>query len=341
MKSWCNIMLHAVVLCLFTQIARAAETDQLSGRRYSAPDSSAQVDAYVGARLEEARARTERRMRPGWDDARLERALMRQVYREFPFDLLHFGAPIEAWMSHGLAFEGYAVETRGPGTGWRYNIYDDYRAAFRMPWREDFPMASIVFFGADLLLDTLVAPTFMTGELRYGSDKWSHFFRLGYRYTLHDAGGADPHGALAYGLDTELGGVGYRTSGAVSFADLASNYSGYLFFRALLSGPRPYFVREGERLIQIRPFLAREWVEPAWDEYYNPNLYRPHTEAVIQLHLKQDREAVCQDYAAWRDTLGRPPEDMRPPEDYVDLTRIAMPPDPFRLDELCAPPSPP
>lgn len=325
-----------LLLTLLVGGARAAETDQLSGRRYEAPDVSVPLDAYVNARLEEARARAERRMRPGWTDQQVADELRRQLYREFRYDVRHFGAPIETWMTHELAPLGYGLETLGPGTGWHDNIYDRYRAAFRMPWRDDFPMASIVFFGSDLFMDTLVAPTFITNDVRYGSDKWSHFFRLGYRYYTRSEHGANPAAALAYGMETEKGGVGYRTSGAVSFADLAANYSGYRFNAELMAGERPYFIRQGERLVQVRPFRSADWVEESWDEYLNPNLYRPHTLAVIRLHLEENRARVCEDYRVWRDTRGGPRAPLRPLQDYVDLENAPERVDPWELDALCA-----
>lgn len=327
--------LLSALLSLAPTPSRAAETDQLSGRLYDAPDSSAIVNAYVNQRLEEARARTERRMQPDWTDDKLARVLRRQLYREFPFDARHFGTPMETWMSHELAFQGYAVETRGPGTGWRFSIYDEYRAAFRMRWRDDFPMASIVFFGSSLFLDTLVAPTFITNDIRYGSDKWSHFFRLGYRYYTHSEDGTNVARALAYGMKTERGTVGYRTSGAVSYADLASNHAGYLFFATLLQGERPYFLREGERLTQIRPFQAEDWVAESWDEYLNPNVYRPHTLAVIDLHLTKHQPMICAEYALWRDTRGGPRAPLQPISEYVNPDDVWPQVDPWRLDERC------
>lgn len=328
-------LLLALLLAQGPGVAHGFETDQLSGRQYEVPDSSAAVNAYVDGVLEIARARTELRMRPDWSDQKLARVLHKQIYRVFPFSFLVFGAPIEGWMTGELAERGFAVETRGPGSGWSYNLYDRYPAMFRMNWFVDLPTPALVFCLARTFVGTAIAPTFVTNHVRYGADKWSHFFRLGYRYYRRSEEGSDPLRAIHYGTKTEQGGVGFQTSGALSFADLAANYDGYLFFAELIGGPHPYFVREGDRLVQVRPFRAEEWVNHDWDELLNPNVYRKHLQAAIDLHLEQNHEEVCAAWAQWREEAAS--VELRPPGAYTDLSIARPQVDPFRLAERCAP----
>ena len=316
--------------------ASAYETDQLSGRHLLPPDSSEQVDAYVNARLERARVRAERKLRDG--EATVERAgeqLRQAVIREFPFNYLAFGAPIEKWMTEELSQEGYAVETEGPGQGWGINIYDQYRGMIA-GGAGDFPTPAFIFHFAIGIAGTAIAPTFNSGGVRYGADKWSHFFRLGYRYYQRSSGGTDDDAAIRYGTTTEMGGIGYQTSGALSFADLAANYDGYRFYRDLIGTANAYFALEGRTLRQLRPFRAVEYVRHDWDEYLNPCIYRPSLLQAIRRHLDRDRERVCAEYALWADEAVLLQTSLHPLSEYTDLSIAPERVDPFRIAELCA-----
>lgn len=335
--------LSRLVTCALLGLGRAStsaayETDQLSGRLMVPTDASLPVDVYVNEALERARAAAQRRIRPDWSDERVARLLRKKVYRQFPFSLHAYGAPIEGWMTHDLAKLGYAVEHRGPGTGWQDHIYDRYPKMFCMNPFEDFPTPALVFALAQLTAKTEIAPTFLGGDVRYGSDKWSHFFRLGYRYYLHSADGADPAAALRYGTKTERKGIGFVTSGAFSYADLAANHSGYLFFEQLIGSEQSTFEYENGELRLVRPFRSRDWVDESWDEYLNPSVYREHLQTAIELHLEERRDQVCAEYAQWREVNGQPRAPLPPHEQYVDMS-MAMPQgDPFQLDTRCAPP---
>lgn len=335
--------LGALLLALLpASPARAYETDQLTARQVTPFDASVELDAYVNAALERARARAERRLQRGASPERVGRILRRQIIREFPFDYLFFGAPIEEWMAEDLARVGYAVETDGPGSRWERHIYDRYPRMFRMNPFEDLPTPALVFALATAIAGTPIAPTYVSADgVRYGADKWSHFFRLGYRYWTRSDGGRDEAKAIRLGTRSERHGIGYWTSGAFSYADLAANYDGYRFFRAVLADPGapeqdPYFAVEGDRLVWRRPFRSADYVSEDWDEYLNPCFYRPHLQRIIELHLEEERARVCAEYEAWREQSGAPRAPLREPEGYADPARSPPAPDPFRLAERCA-----
>ena len=105
-------------------------------------------------------------------------------------------------------------------------------------------------------------------------------------------------GPYGLGLDEEFGLKGVLGTGIYSYADLATNFGGLLFFNALASSEGDgsgntvfpnlnvwgtpgrlwnptYFSCEPDRgFVAARPFRWAEVVTPAWDEAINPNRYR-------------------------------------------------------------------
>ena len=339
-----------------TSVSQAYETDQLRGRHLVVPDVTLQVDSYVNHALERARLRAREKFEETDESISLseaEQIVRDEVIEEFPWLKLYFGTPMEKWMTEVLAPKGYAIEPGGPGTGMSVNIYDRASRMYRMNPLRDLPTPAMVLSFANAVSGTSLAPTFMSNGVRYGADKWSHFFRLGYRYYMRSKGGTDTAAALAYGTGTEQGGVGYMSSGALSYADLAANYDGYRFFRDLFDSQLGNFSldliektqRIGRsrkfRMIQtwdlqwIAPFRSIDYVSHDWDEYLNPNVYRPHFLRAIRLHLQEERETVCREYSEWREEAKYQKYTLRDKREYVDLSQSRPQVEPFGLEDLC------
>ena len=141
------------------------------------------------------------------------------------------------------------------------------------------------------------------GEYLIGPDKFGHFFNEGYKYFnlrlghLHSnnvkvtrgeladyvADMVAIHHAMEYGTSTETGIFGMATTGVKSYADMAANFNGLIFWSEVFNYPlafrtleehRPYFECVDGRFTQIREFDLRDYFDAAFDEGINCSEYR-------------------------------------------------------------------
>lgn len=143
--------------------------------------------------------------------------------------------------------------------------------------------SSLSFFQAPLLrltktsLGSVVKININDNDLFIGSDKFGHFFTEGYVYykkaILKKKGIAK---TLKWGMRTERGKFGLKTTGVYSYADLAANYKGMNFWKNIVSSElnKPYFRCDGTSFIQIKKFDWRDYIDHAWDETLNCNRYK-------------------------------------------------------------------
>ncbi len=125
--------------------------------------------------------------------------------------------------------------------------------------------------------------TINIGGVYFSADKLGHFFSFGLRYQrrfLRASGnGMTDAEALRkvvrWGFKSELGVVGRTSTGIVSFADLEANYQGFRFARSLCDLDSPaHLTRDGDSKWRISgPVDLRNFVNAAWDEAFNPNIY--------------------------------------------------------------------
>lgn len=130
-----------------------------------------------------------------------------------------------------------------------------------------------------------LSPVLMVSGVLIGIDKLGHYLAQGFQYyeqyqhSLDLEEDARLSRVRAYGHAQEVGQLGLRTGGVYSFADLASNWDGMVFFLALfddveIAGERHarYFARDASnRYRQVRDFHWSEWIKPDWDEALNPS----------------------------------------------------------------------
>jgi hypothetical protein len=133
-----------------------------------------------------------------------------------------------------------------------------------------------------VILTEQLAVLLRLGDVYLGSDKLGHFFTEGHtyyeRYLERDA-----DAALEYGKLMESTFYGELTTGIFSYADLAANLNGLRFWNSILAlKPDPI---DADRPVQpligcvkgkwhrLRAFHWRDYVDPAWDEAINCNVY--------------------------------------------------------------------
>jgi hypothetical protein len=273
------------------------------------------------SRLNDAGART----------ADERRSHVRAVFQHpFAPDLI---TPLEEWLANDEPVPVYVAEHRG--IFGRDVDFDDLRLAW---WVE-------------------LAPTIYLDRVLMGADKPGHFLGQGFQYFVE-------HGSLPedwsmeqklehmrrFGYATEIGNLGVATGGVFSYADLSSNWAGFLFHLCLfddidVAGERHarFFTIDAKGRTRLtRPFHWSEWVTADWDEVQNPNAVagrRLYAKIAGALRARPKRgPSVCESYR-------RSPEAfLGSSERLLDRQRYVTVParEPFRfysirLEAICAP----
>jgi hypothetical protein len=149
--------------------------------------------------------------------------------------------------------------------------------------------------------------------IRIGLDKLEHFFGSGYLYfEKHYLQGMPLSEALHFGAQREIGILGGRTTGVISFADLSANFNGMRFWNHLLNEnpdaigdqkPGPYVACKDSRWAQVRAVTLESYVDRTWDETINCNRYssirlaRNVQDNVEQLSRKFQKILSCENQA--------------------------------------------
>ncbi len=323
-----------------SRIAGAYETDQLTGRHLALRDCRQVVNDHVTGILDAARTRAERKAEAGISDADAGELLRNELASLNPFDMKWLGATSEVWMRRDLAPLGYAVLTPG-------NLYSDYLSMLGGPGWDPAELIPFFFSWAHHMAGHIVSPTFRIGDVRFGADKISHFFRLGHRYWGKSHLGRDERRALRYGTASENGTIGMMMIGIFSYADLAANHAGYRFFKNLVAPEArraedlTHFtlIRENGRVRYrpARPFDFAEYASDDWDEFLNPSAYKPEVRAAVDHYLRGNRCELCAEVAQWPESARKPQGPLIPLENYVYLPKAPERRDPYLLDALCSP----
>jgi len=114
-----------------------------------------------------------------------------------------------------------------------------------------------------------------------GIDKLSHFTGSGYLYFQRykqriNKGDSEIEAieqSILLGVIGEKTILGRYSSGVFSFADLEANFQGFSFAVDLCRGTEAMFLKQGRRWILDRPFDIADYVNPYWDESFNPSFY--------------------------------------------------------------------
>lgn len=264
--------------------ANAREVDQFTDRLFQLQhlaDASAAIDREINAILvglvhELNRRKPETRA----DQDPLARAAFQSSRIDYIAQIV---TPFESWLRDDAIVDLFWVNHRGIYGG--SVDYDD----MKMGWYIE------------------PAPVVRVGAVLVGIDKIGHFLSQGWFYYEKERAirAADPHASAneidrrvrKYGHDLEMGYLGLGGTGIYSYADLAANWQGLVFFRSLFSGAQPYIAidRRG-RYYLARPFHIVDYATDAWDEVVNPS--RPLTDRFFAKVAHYVRARVCSDYRA-------------------------------------------
>jgi hypothetical protein len=144
--------------------------------------------------------------------------------------------------------------------------------------------------------------TLRVGEIYFGDDKFGHFIGLGKRYYKHylwyrSNGIPEDEAvrmAIEWGVLSENTVVGKVVDGIFSHGDLEANYQGFELARDMCEGDAPYF-RRGEHGWEItRDMDLRDYVNPYWDESYNPSHYWGRRRSLVLPILRDEYAAKAE-----------------------------------------------
>jgi hypothetical protein len=264
--------LAALLLVLSPQLAAAKELDQFTDRLRVLEYYAGGYRSIVGAPSpERVDGILDDKMNKLLDDlaARLaqdtsadEAGRIAHARKVFQHPLLaELVTPYEEWAKHTPELPLYRVRDKGI-YGNAVN-YDD----MRMTWYIE------------------LSPIIQVNGTLIGLDKLGHFLAQGFQYFEYynslDHDMLVPERAQRvreFGHRQEVGQLGLATGGIYSVADLASNWSGMLFFLSLFDDVRVaaeqharFFARDsGGVFRRVRDFHWSEWVSSDWDEALNP-----------------------------------------------------------------------
>lgn len=300
----CVPVVVAVALLCAISSARAKELDQFSDRRwqlayyvggYRALEGApgpAQIDGTLDAEMNRLLRELEEELNDAEPEDELDR--VRCIQRIFQHPLLaELVTPYEEWLRLKAPVPLYRVRDKGI---WGHGVdYDD----MRLSWYIE------------------ASPILQLAGVMIGVDKPGHFLAQGFQYYRRYRGlprswsEAQKLAALRhYGHEMETGNLGVATTGVYSFADLAANWQGFLFHRALFEDVEQdsvqhaaYFRMDAKgRYHLARPFRWAEWVTSDWDEALNPAhaQERPLYDKLVENFWRRPghgaRPSICEEY---------------------------------------------
>ncbi len=301
--------------------AAAYETDQITDRLLPLRDAGVEADGEVARRLSAAIQRTNQQTGCRATTEVTRRTLAEKIYDQMAFPTYVKGRGELA----GLGYGAYAawLETSPSVDRRSVEYYGDIYARTR-------PQDSLVLSTVGVCSTILLAGRLM------GTDKPDHFWAQGYEYLLASHHGLNDDDAIAWGDASEKGAYGFATSGVYSYADLAANWEGYQFYKALLTDDSP-LERGGDGCVVLaRPFRWADWITDALDEVLNPPQYVERVETAVRAQLAGERTTLCAAYKVW----GRTAEAQRAKVIVAEAPHLSplAPPreDEWQLDALCA-----
>lgn len=153
---------------------------------------------------------------------------------------------------------------------------------------------SVSFFAMKLFKNNFLAGSMNFGGNVVGIDKIGHLFWEGWIYwnTVNADEKKLIEPALAWGEDVEDSifgrgrGLSEKTTwGVYSYADLAANISGLLFWDRLFNGANPHVKCDGRKVTAGVAFDIMDYASAYWDQGINCSAYRPKVEAQINLRV--------------------------------------------------------
>ncbi len=268
---WCLILVF-----LIGSPTGAGEVDPFSANDKQIKDSKSLVNTYLNREIIRILKtyRKRHKKHSSCEDVSLHimRNLGTRKYGFIRMDALN--SALELWVVSNREID------RIPGYGYEEDAYDC----------QSIYAPKLKFFG---IWPKAVDPTININGVYFGTDKLSHFLGSGYeyfsRYLDKKSKGMDDYGAQLYairwGVMMEKTILGLWPVGVFSFADLEANYQGFLMAKDLCDQGALQYKNGAWEL--VRKIQFQHYVNPDWDEAYNPNSYSESRQKEIRKNIVQ------------------------------------------------------
>lgn len=253
-----------LIIYLFLSLnSYALELDSFTNRHIPLEDSLEAVDAFTNKKLRQA---IDAANHAGeiFNSKCSYKILRRKVKRKLVADLrgVYVIAPLEHYIDSKDIGRQYLVTTKKKESIYKYIKMSD----------------------KPLMLIPPFAPLTISNGSHIGSDKYSHFFNLGYLYYRKLEHGYSIKDILKHGLKSEKSIWGGIVNGIISNADLVANFQGLRFYQQLFGkgiDPLTGHDYEGDGAIKCingefkltRAMTFADFIDDAMDEAINCNEY--------------------------------------------------------------------
>lgn len=228
---------------IFSATCHALETDNYLVWDKELQDASSTIDSYINLTISQVLKKNPKSCQEA----------VKEIGKELESKLVHDN-PIENFLIKELSADELEIFPQDL----KYIEQSIYRDPFRI---------FIPHFG--------LAPNIQVNGFYFGTDKLSHFASTGRiyyeQYLKARKQGLSQEAAekkaIDWGIKDENQLHGFWASGVFSFADLESNYQGFLFYRSLCDEDRMRKPRNRAWML-VRPLSIKDYVNANWDESY-------------------------------------------------------------------------
>lgn len=279
-----KLVLTILLAFIFSNSLYSSEVDSFTLRYSPLKDSTQVINFKTNELLKERLVKLNKRSKPCTHERRLYRHLLKD------FGLYLIGTKLVRWIKKNKKeIERNHIKVKN-------SIYRDW----------NFSETPMSFF--DNILPIIQGPEFEIRGNRIGLDKFEHAFWYGYfmfkdRY-LKKKG---IHELFIYGLEDELGSLGGKGTGVMSYADIAADINGARFWNDILKkNPDllgrelgPYVICKKGKWIQSEEIDISNYLDAATDEGVNCSKFKQDsmTEKVLNridlLEEKNQKRYTC------------------------------------------------
>lgn len=150
---------------------------------------------------------------------------------------------------------------------------------------KDFTLSESFIIGGLGRLYEIAGSIVRMGPYLIGTDKLEHLFGRGYAYfKKYYLRNKSLENVFKFGIKSEIGILGARMTGVMSYADLAANFKGLIFWNHILKKREdvfvmkkdlgPYVVCENKKWKIVKQFDIVEYIDDAWDEAINCSKFK-------------------------------------------------------------------
>jgi len=248
----CSIILLSITICL-----SAGEVDPYLVWNHSLRDASDVLNRYYNRKINEVLANLP-------EDCSCETAAG-DILKYFGVTL---NAPVEKWIKLSNQIQKFPDKKTDKNILFRKSIY----------WK---PGTPAVEKGQMISLDVMLDQSINVNGIFIGVDKLTHFTGSGYLYYKRylfarkrgDSKLQAMEKAIDLGIISENNILGRYGTGVFSFADLEANFQGLLLGLDLCQNGKTRLKKNRSRWTLDEPFDIRNYVNPNWNEAYNPSYY--------------------------------------------------------------------